>query len=149
VYRREPNWIFYLVTIPFWICAWAVKVFVLLAIQATVLFFTGGVLLVGKLISAIARRSDSKSVIKASRQKRAVMSMRVTPATQISNNGLPPLPNEEKYYLLLSSVQSGPYTSEQVQKILIGSFAKETDFIWREGLAGWTPISQFRDHGSI
>ena len=164
VYSRQPDWIFFLVTIPFQIFAWFVKIFLVVGIKFVVLFFTGGFLLLGRIVQSLVRAiSESRRRSLAERVTvkplRAAKSAAKTPplptvpeivTVQLAAQQQASLPDlSGQYYLMVSDVQSGPYTREQIKGILAGAFVKPDDFIWCDDQLGWQRVDQITDAGLL
>jgi TM2 domain-containing membrane protein YozV len=46
-----------------------------------------------------------------------------------------------QWFVMKNGQQSGPYTVEQLREMLGTVQLASTDHVWREGMAGWLPIS--------
>ncbi|WP_295426356.1 tubulin-like doman-containing protein [uncultured Thiodictyon sp.] len=56
--------------------------------------------------------------------------------------GVPPVVPQYQYFVVLNGQQQGPYPYLQLQQLLATRQLEVATLAWREGLAGWLPISQ-------
>jgi membrane protease subunit (stomatin/prohibitin family) len=59
--------------------------------------------------------------------------------------GPPPLPNQVQWYAAINNQQAGPFTAEQLQRMIAnGQITKDT-LMWKQGMAGWTAAGEVAD----
>ena len=57
-----------------------------------------------------------------------------------TQNTPPPLPNEAKYFIVKNQKAAGPYTKEEIERMIRNKELHANSFIWRDGLSDWIKI---------
>ena len=69
------------------------------------------------------------------------------PAVHDTANGAtpPPVKPAAQVYLVLDNTQAGPFTQEELIKLIRNDLLNPETLVWKNGMAAWTPASQVAD----
>lgn len=69
------------------------------------------------------------------------------PAVPGTANGTtpPPVKPAAQVYLVLDNTQAGPFTQEELIKLIRNDLLNPETLVWKNGMAAWTPASQVAD----
>ena len=57
----------------------------------------------------------------------------------------PPVQERSRTYLAVDGTQAGPFTDEELVKLIRNNLLSPETLVWRQGMAAWTPASQVPD----
>ena len=55
---------------------------------------------------------------------------------------LPSQPTPAQYYMVVDNSQAGPFTEEELIRLIQNELLRPNTLIWKAGLAAWTPAAQ-------
>lgn len=57
----------------------------------------------------------------------------------------PPVQSKSQTYLAVDNSQAGPFTDEELVKLISNDLLKPDTLVWKQGMRAWTPASQVPD----
>ena len=88
------------------------------------------------------------SVIK---QMPAMMEGMMPNPTDVASPGSmpPPVKPAAQVYLAIDNTQAGPFTEEELIKLIQDDLLKPDSLVWKPGMATWTPAAQVADMNKL
>lgn len=57
----------------------------------------------------------------------------------------PPVQAKSQTYLAVDNTQAGPFTDEELVKLIQNNLLSPETLVWKQGMSAWTPASQVPD----
>lgn len=96
----------------------------------------------GKFLEKMMELGIGMSVIQ---QMPAMMEgMMPKPSSPSTTQGSPP-PTQltrTQYYMVVDNAQAGPFTEEELVKLIQNDLLRQDTLVWKTGMAAWTPAAQ-------
>lgn len=54
----------------------------------------------------------------------------------------PPLDNPNQFYIAVNNSQAGPFSEEQLKKLIQNNMVSDDTLVWKSGMSSWMPAAQ-------
>ena len=72
------------------------------------------------------------------------------PSNTVQSSGTPPpLPSADPFYAAIDGKQAGPFTLEQLSRLITAGTINQQSQVWKKGMPGWTPASATPELSSL
>lgn len=68
-----------------------------------------------------------------------------SPATNVSSDTPPPVPEETTYFVAVGGQQSGPFKLSALSELVDKQLLTRETLVWKKGLSGWVPAGEQQD----